>query len=84
MFFNHIWINLIIKIIVEKIDETYTDEYFYTYHWYTFETMANNIAADAILRMADAEAVVQVVVDNLHLTQDDLNQFELNKHLRDT
>lgn len=70
--------------VVERIEESYTEEFFYTYHWHTFEVMANDIAADAILRLADAEALVQVVVDNMHLTQDDLNQFELNKHLRGT
>ena len=42
------------------------------------------IAADAVLRIADAEAVVQATVDNMPLTQADLNQFELNKHLRGT
>lgn len=70
--------------VIEKIDENYTEEYFVTYRYQEFDEMARMIAADAVLRIADAEAIVQATVDNMPLTQADLNQFELNKHLRGT
>lgn len=70
--------------VIERIDESYTEEYFYSYFLHEFSPMANTIAADAVLRLADAEAVVQATFDNLTLTEAEINQFELNKHLRGT
>lgn len=68
--------------VMEIIDQNYTDEFLYTYQNVTFNTVARAVASDAILRMADAEVIVQATADNLPVSADDINQFEINKVLR--